>query len=308
MVNMAYEDLLLDIEKDNSSGASEIVMKANKCLLSFSEEFKSNSKQEFYKELMNVGKRLIKAQPEMAPLFNFINGLLLDLEEQQNSLLEVNEEKKLVKTYSNGFLSQSKMAQNKIQKLVLDLIDNNSTILTNSYSSTVVKSLIYAETKGKVMKVIACESRPIYEGRKTARILAEQGIDTILIADMSAFNFLEDVDLILTGCDCICQAGIINKIGTKGIAMAASHYNIPFYVICEKSKLLPSAYFKEPKIEKKDPTEILEDPGKINIHNIYFDKTPYKYVLGIVTEDGMLAPFEVENLLGNMKVAPELIL
>lgn len=305
---MGYEDQIRKIENDNSSGASEIVMQANQCLLSFSDEFESNSKKEFFDELVNVGKRLIRAQPEMAPLFNYINGLFLDLEEQQDSLLDVNEEKKLVNTYSNGFLLQSKMAQNNVQKLVLDLIDNNSTILTNSYSSTVVKSLLYAENKGKAMKVIVLESRPIYEGRKTAKILAEHDIDNVLIADMAAFNFLEGVDLILTGCDSICQMGIINKIGTKGLAMAASILNIPFYVTSEKSKLLPSAYLKEPKIEKKSPTEILDNPGKINIYNIYFDKTPYKYIAGIVCEDGMVAPSEVENLLDKLKVASELLL
>jgi eIF-2B alpha/beta/delta-like uncharacterized protein len=305
---MGYEDQLREIENDNSSGASEIVKRVDQCLLAFSEENELDSKKEFFEEMVKVGKRLIQTQPEMAPLFNYVNGVLLALEDSLDIVSDVNKQKRWVKIYSNDFISQSKMAQKHIQKLVLDLIDNNFTILTHSYSSTVVKSLIYAKNKGKIMKVIVLESRPIYEGRKTARILAEHGIDTHLIADMAAYNFLEDVDLILTGCDCICRAGIINKIGTKGIAMAASYSNIPFYVIGEKSKLLPSAYLEEPKIEEKDPTEILENPGKINIHNIYFDKTPYKYIFGIVTEDGMLAPFEVEDLLDNLKVTSELIL
>lgn len=303
---MGYDDQLREIENDNSSGASEIVMRANQCLLSFLEEFESDSKKEYFEEMVKVGKRLIRAQPEMAPLFNYVNGVILVLEDSLDIVIDVNEEKRMVKTYSEDFLSRSRMAQKNIQKLVLDLIDNNSTIMTHSYSSTVVKSLLYAKNKGKVMKVIVLESRPIFEGVKTARILAEHEIDTCLIADMAAFNFLEDVDLILTGCDCICLAGIVNKIGTKGLAMAASHSNIPFYIIGEKSKLLPSAYMTQPKIEKKDPIEILEDPGKINIHNIYFDKTPYNFIFGIVTEDGMLPPFEIERSLANMKVATAL--
>jgi translation initiation factor 2B subunit (eIF-2B alpha/beta/delta family) len=308
MVIMNYEDLIQDIEEDNSSGASEIVKKANQCLLSFSKEFESDSKQEFLKKVIIVGKKLIKAQPEMAPLFNFVNGMILILNEQLNIVLDVGEQKRFVHRFSQEFLLQAKMAQNKIQKRVLDLIDNNSTIMTHSYSSTVIKSLLYAEKKGKVMKVIVLESRPIYEGRKTAKILSEHDIETTLIADMAAFNFLDEVDLILTGCDSICQAGIVNKIGTKGLAMAASISNIPFYVIGEKNKMLPSAYLKEPKIEKRDPFEIFEESGKINIHNIYFDKTPYKYIHGIVCEDQMVAPFKIENLLGNMMVASELIL
>ena len=116
---MGYEDQLREIENDNSSGASEIVMQANQCLLSFSEEFESNSKKEFFKEMVKVGKRLIQAQPEMAPLFNYVNGVLFALEDSVDIVSDVKEQKRSVKTYSNGFFLQSKMAQMNIQKLVL---------------------------------------------------------------------------------------------------------------------------------------------------------------------------------------------
>jgi translation initiation factor 2B subunit (eIF-2B alpha/beta/delta family) len=304
---MMAEDILKGIENDKTSGASEIMAQAKECLLVLSDEFKSGSKEKYFETIAQMGKRIILAQPEMAPLFNFINEVLLILGERSDLLEDVGEQKTLVKKTSEKYMVQSKNAHKNIQKRVLDLIEGNFTILTHSYSQTVIRSLLYAENKGKNIKVIAPESRPMFEGRKTAKILTQHDIETTLIADMAAFDFLDGIDLVLTGCDTICRAGIVNKIGTLGLALAASEYKIPFYFLSEKSKLLPSAYLTRPKIEKKYPLEILDDPGHINIHNIYFDLTPHKYYTGIVTEDGMVAPSQVESLLGGLNVSSELI-
>jgi translation initiation factor 2B subunit (eIF-2B alpha/beta/delta family) len=300
---MKAEDLLKAIENNNTSGAAEITSFASECLLSFSNEFLGGTKEQYFKAMVDVGKRLIFAQPEMAPLFNLINEVLLTLEGRMNIAEDVTELKNLVIEKTSEFISRSKAAHKNIQKLVLDLISNDSMILTNSYSSTCIKSLLYAETKGKRMKVITLESRPMFEGRKAAKILSDHDIKTILIADMAAFSFLSDVDLVLTGCDTICYTGFVNKIGTLGLAVSAFQFNIPFYVLCERSKMLPSSYLQEPTIVKKDPGEIFQEPGKFKIHNHYFDVTPHKFATGMVTEDGMVAPSHVKELLNGLKVS-----
>ncbi len=151
--------------------------------------------------------------------------------------------------------------------------------------------------KEKDITVIVAESRPLFEGRSTAKILSENGISVTLIADMASFHFLKDVDMILTGTDCVCSNGVVNKIGTKGLAIAASQYKIPFYVISSMSKFLPSKYMDEPVIEEKEHREVLEEPVDFSVKNIYFDITPLRFITGIITEDGVVGVNEVKALL-----------
>jgi translation initiation factor eIF-2B subunit delta len=193
----------------------------------------------------------------MAPLFNAVNKVLLVAGNELKRGSSVKKLKEATITATDELLLHSKNALIKIKEQVADLIEDKCNILTHSYFSTIIESLIFAHQEGKHIEITVTESRPSFEGRRTARILAENGIKVVLIADMASFHFINDMDLLSTGSDCICHNGVINKIGTKGLAIVASNHNIPFYVLSEKSKFLPSKFLEEPIIEKKDPKEIL---------------------------------------------------
>ena len=307
MVSMNIDKLIANIKYDKTSGASELMIKAVECLIKFSETFRGESEKDFYNDMLNLGRKLIDAQPSMAPLFFAVNKMLLALKNEVKRGSTLRELTEFVKNALQDLLSYSENAQIKIQKNGLDPIKVGAKILTHSYSSTVIKSLIFAHQNGKNMEVFVTESRPMFEGRRTATILAENKIKTTLIADMASFYFLEDIDMIITGCDCVCQKGIVNKIGTKGLAISASHYGIPFYVLCEKSKFLPTNYREEPSIEAKDPKEIFEGENDIEIRNIYFDMTPHRFFEGIVTEEKMFKGNEIEDVLAAQEVCQGLI-
>jgi eIF-2B alpha/beta/delta-like uncharacterized protein len=300
---MKAEMQLKEIEKDNSKGASEILLMARNCLHSFTEEIAFDSKEEFLEGLANFGLRMVNAQPSMAPLFNYINNILTTLEDSLDVSLDNAELINGTIRISDEFISNSLLANEKIKKQVLNIIKNGSTIMTHSYSSTVIQSLTYARDAGKEFTVIVPEARPVLEGHRTARIFSENGIDTQLITDMATFSFFKEVDMVLTGCDTLCKIGVVNKIGTLGMAMAAKSYRIPFYVAGERSKFLPSKYLQKPIIERKEPREIMKDPGSIEIINIYFDITPYDLVTGIINEDGISASHQIEKLLDGLKVS-----
>jgi translation initiation factor 2B subunit (eIF-2B alpha/beta/delta family) len=276
-------------------------------LMAFSEEADSENTDQFYTEIVEAGQRLIKTRPSMAPLFNYVNEVLLALCEGKEGAGDVKGQKELVMRVSSEYLKRSKEARNRIRAHMDDLIKANSTILIHSYSQTVVQSLVYAKSQGKNMKVIVTESRPVFEGRKTAEVLVQNEIRTTLIADMTSFSVLENMDLILVGCDTLCEAGIVNKTGTMGLAIAASHFNVPVYVLCEKNKMIPPAYMTKPDIVEQDPGEILEAPKGIAIYNIYFDVTHHSLVTGIITEDGIMTSKDAKKLLTGLKVSSELL-
>ncbi len=304
---MNTQDLISEIKNDRRSGASELTVSAVGCLLVFSEGVNTDDPKTYLEQIIDTGKQIVEAQPSMAPLFYSINGILLAVERKFEDKCSVAELKNIMRTTSREFIVTSKKAMTMIKEQIADLVENDTTILTHSYSSTVIESLSFVNTIRRNIMVIATESRPMFEGRNTAQILSSNGVKTLLIADMASFHFLDKVDLILTGSDCICESGIVNKIGTKGLAMAASQLNIPFFVVAEKNKFLPSKFKSAPVIEEKEPNEILENVGEIEVKNIYFDITPYKFINGIVTEEGIMDQNEVLDILRKLMVSTRFV-
>lgn len=304
---MNAKELLKEIECDNISGAVELAQKAIRYLTVFSDSLDSEDPSIYQENMIEIGRQVIDAQPSMAPLFNVVNCVLFQVEEGVKRGSSVAELKIKIKSVLEGLQKEYENSLIKIQKHFINIIKDGSTIMTHSYSSTTIKSLIFAHREGIKMNVMVTESRPLYEGRRTAQILAENGIKTVLIADMASFYYLSDIDLILTGCDCICQEGIVNKIGTKGLAIAASQFDIPYYIVSEKSKFLPSKYLHQPKIDERESDEIFENPGNIQVKNIYFDITPLRFVKDVITEEGVLNTQDVPGLLDKMEVFESLI-
>ena len=78
--------------------------------------------------------------------------------------------------------------QEKINKAVFKLIKNNSVVFTHCHSSSVIKSLIYSHKKKKKFEVYNTETRPLFQGRKTAKELAKAGIKVTMFVDSAAQN------------------------------------------------------------------------------------------------------------------------
>ena len=96
----------------------------------------------------------------------------------------------------------------------------------------------------------------------------------------------------LTGADRIAANGdVANKVGTYGLAVAAAHHGLPFYVVAPTSTLDPSAASgADIPIEARDPREV---STRFPATNPAFDVTPAELVGAIVTEVGVhRAPYE----------------
>jgi len=184
--------------------------------------------------------------------------------------------------------------QEKINKQVLKLIKNNSVIFTHCHSSTVVNALIYAKKKGKKFEVYNTETRPLYQGRKTARELKKAKIKVTMFVDSAAGIALtksqktKKVDLILLGADAILKKGAINKVGSGMIAQLAKLNKIPVYIVADSWKYFP----KNIKIEQRDFDEVWNTIRKIKIKNPAFEFIPKKLINGVISELGTLSYLE----------------
>jgi ribose 1,5-bisphosphate isomerase len=169
-------------------------------------------------------------------------------------------------------------------------------IMTHCHSSAVTAVLKEAKNRGIDFKVVCTESRPVYQGRITARELLEAGIETTMIVDSAVRSFVNEVDLVLVGADAITSEGnVINKIGTSQIALASNEARVPFYVVTELLKFDPQTIHGEYEvIEQRDASEIWPDaPKGLKIRNPAFDVTRRNYIHGLICEEGVISPHSI---------------
>lgn len=191
--------------------------------------------------------------------------------------------------------SRSKIAENGSA-----LIKDGFVILTHCHSSTAIGILKKAKEDGRKFEVICTETRPVFQGRKTALELASLGIPVTMVVDSAVNFFISQADLVLVGCDAITgSGGIVNKIGTSAIALVAKNAGVPFYSASELIKFDPDTKYPE-SIEMRNPKEIVDDPRfeKVNVLNPAFDLTRPKLIKGIITEAGIFTPKKTLKVAG----------
>jgi methylthioribose-1-phosphate isomerase len=164
------------------------------------------------------------------------------------------------------------------------------------------QGVIYrAHLEGKGVRVLACETRPVWQGaRLTAWELGRLGVPFELIPDAAAASLMRagEVDLVVVGADRIAASGdVANKIGTYGLAVLARHHGIPLYVVAPTSTIDPATPSGERiVVEERDPAEVTAPlgvpvaPPGTPARNPAFDVTPAELVAAIVTEAGVARP------------------
>ncbi|MBI2628798.1 translation initiation factor eIF-2B [Candidatus Pacearchaeota archaeon] len=223
-------------------------------------------------------KKLFSLRPTEPMLINVLHDLDKNLENKEKILMH--------------FL----LAQNKINNYVLKIIKNNDVIFTHCHSTNVIKSLINAKKYGKKFQVYNTETRPLFQGRKTASELSKAGIKVTSLIDSAVEVAIEGeqgfkkINKIFLGSDAILPNGdIINKIGSEMYAQIAKTHKIPVYIIADSWKFSKNNI----KLEQRSFNEVWDkSPKNIKIKNPAFEKVDKKYITAIVSELGILKPEE----------------
>lgn len=304
--NMGFVKELEELRADHTSGASELTRKAADILISFSEESKSTDNQRFLIELTKIGKNLISAQPEIVPIFNFVNSILLATEHVRESL-SLGDLRNFTNEKAREFKANSLKALERIAIWGQPLIENNFKIMTISNSSAVFYILRKAHQGRTNFKVYVPESRPLLEGRILAKKLADLAIPVHLITDAAMAVVAPQIDLILVGADAIFETNFINKIGTRLLTLLSKEYKIPFYMASERSKFISELVRKKGSFSGQ-PQEIwAEKHSNIEVENPYFELIPLSCCKKIITSDGFFVPSQIPKMLRKSRVAQDLL-
>ena len=164
-----------------------------------------------------------------------------------------------------------------------------------------------AHAQGKIDMVYADETRPLLQGaRLTVWELMQDNIPVTVITDnMAAWTMKQKgINAVVTGADRIALNGdTANKIGTYGVALAAKHHGIPFYIAAPVNTFdFNIATGAEIPIEERSADEVrrLQDvvtaPQDAPAYNPAFDVTPAELITGIITEYGVIKPPYLENI------------
>lgn len=111
------------------------------------------------------------------------------------------------------------------------------TVLIHSYSSVVLDVIKCASERGLRIKVITTEGMPSRTSQIVKAKCDECEIECQTIYDTAVAIAMPDVDCVMVGCEAVlANGGIVNKVGTYGLALIAQHFQKPVYVFCESYK------------------------------------------------------------------------
>jgi ribose 1,5-bisphosphate isomerase len=242
------------------------------------------SQDALMKQLVHYARRLAQSRPAMGALASAVSRVVC-VEGGPEAIVQ--EAQQLLAEYDTAVEQIALHAQPLL----------HGHVMTCSLSGTVLGVLV--AHRQQIERVIVLEGRPRYEGREMAQALSQQGLAVTLITDAQADIFLPECQSVVVGADSILINGdVLNKAGTALLAWAAHGRGLPFYVLCETLKISPRRWVDHnaahraenlAMLEEKEAEEVLEQPiSGVTVHNFYFDRTPYRLVSAIVTEQGVL--------------------
>ncbi len=293
----SVKDTAEKIKKLEVQGARNVAIAAIKAIETSAKQTETQSKTQFLKELSEAKNTLFasrETEPLMRNAVRWIIGQVESSREKKAAKLT-----RIVSAASAKFLEDLEDSNEKIAEIGARRIRENSVILTHCHSSTVTYLLKKAKQQRKCFEVVCTETRPVLQGRTTAKEMLKLGIKTTMIVDSAARYFMKHVDLVIVGADAITSEGnIINKIGTSGIALAAHEARTPFYVVSELLKFDPATTYGDcERIEERDSDEVWRDaPKNLIIRNPAFDVTRRDYIHGVICEEGIVSPHSIMEI------------
>ena len=269
-----FSNNIRKIEFDRTNGAIQVALNALDLLRSFSKKSKSATSRSFVADFSEFGRQLFWTRPNMAPVQNLVAQIVYEVNNlEEDDLIAV---RSFTVSRIEELSRKSLVAVKKSAESAASLISESAYIATCSRSSTVIKTFEVAKQQGKNFKVIVAESRSsdgkFSYGKLLASFLKSLKIPVEIFLDNEIFMHVPKTNCVLVGADSILADGsVINGSPTYGVAVEAEDSGVPFYSVCETSKVNTLSYLGKNVELKTD-----------------FDLVPANLITGVVIEEGIL--------------------
>lgn len=206
-------------ERERRSGAAELAREAVAILAA------ARARGVPAGALTRLRRRLAAAHPTMASVWNAVHA-----------------------SDPRAFLRAQTVAWRRAARNARRALPRGGTIVTLSYSSTVLATL--ERRRGRV---IVAQSLPGGEGERMARALRRRGARATTVPDATLAAWVAEADAVIFGADAVTRRGVINKVGSRLLALAAKAERLPCYVVTDRSKFtLPPSRFPVPRLRPGD--------------------------------------------------------
>jgi methylthioribose-1-phosphate isomerase len=301
-----YQDIASAITELKIRGAPAIGVAVGYGIALGALRIKAQDANDFRRELKAVSRALAATRPTARNLFRALERMERVAEKGK----DVEGIKKALVGEAIAIHEEEAEATLKLSQLGAELLlqlKDGSTVLTHCNTGplatagygTALGVIRQAFERGKKLRVIATETRPLLQGaRITAWELKRLDIPFTLITDSMAGYFMSkgDIDCVIVGADRIAANGdTANKIGTYTLAVLAKEHAVPFYVAAPLTTIDPALKSgAEIPIEQRSPEEVTHiqgvavAPEGVKAANPAFDVTPNRYITAIVTEGGII--------------------
>jgi ribose 1,5-bisphosphate isomerase len=285
---MQFESVVENIKSLKIQGAEEVARHAVRALGQIMHKSKAQTAKDLIAELEYAQKLLIDARPTEPCMRNALSYVLKNVNRKDIVQLGRNLESHI--KYVQDYFDQADL---KVSQIGVKKIKNDMVVFTHCHSSTVMLILANAKLSGIRFEVHNTETRPMFQGRKTAQECAALGVKVSHYVDSAVRLAMKKADIFLFGADAIQSDGkIINKIGTELFLEIAQRYDIPCYCCAVSWKFDPLTVFgiDEP-IENRRKDEVWSHaPKNVTIMNPAFEVADPGLVTGVISELGVFRP------------------
>ncbi|HQV78980.1 MAG TPA: hypothetical protein PLJ42_11145 [Chitinophagales bacterium] len=272
---------------------------ANNLISLISDNKISNSVREMLKGLRTV----IMEKPNITSVNHYINHFLLKIDPENQPIV--------IKEMLEVFHERWKNVDRKTAEVAnLQFDFSNKTILLQGNDIN-VQSLIdllnVNQVNFNIIQIISFEGKI---GKQQAKILASKGVYVKVIDDAGLGKFLNQVDVILLGCDIIMHENFITKSGAHLLAAAAKTYNIPVFVLADSRKIFNKKFFPQSVVgtfigsEEKSGDEIWNNaPENIEVIFNHIEEVPNHLITKFILERDAFSPVELTEKIDKVLVA-----
>ncbi len=292
------------IARDKRSSATVLVKRAAGELARGVEEIGADDPGVFWNALVALVTELVWAKRDMAPFLNLGGDVLSAAERGVLSGSSPDTLKSAAVAAADEVWEFAEADVERVATEAEKALPPCATVATLSSSAAVEAAL--RRVASRDVSVLLAESRPSLEGVDLAGRLAEAGLSPIVVSDAALPGRITRADLVVLGADAVTERTFVNKTGSYGAALAAREADVPVYVLAQKSKIIPEALSREPGAD--DAAALVDEPPRgVTVENHLFEPVPLSLVRAVVTEDGLLEPDELPDVLRGRPVSPALL-
>ena len=221
------------------------------------------------RDVMRAARALLRAHPAMGALWRLSAAALSDQDEAAE--------------YAEQLVAATAAAADATRWVITK---RNTVVLTHSSSGSVVRAL--ERVRGKVALVLCTASIPGGEGRALARRLQADGFEAEVVPDAGIARACEQAGVALVGADAVTEEGVVNKVGTALVALAAREAGIGCYAVAATGKFVPSDFWRPDAAPA-------------------YESTPLELFDAVITEKGPKRPGAVRRSAGRLELPDALL-